>query len=139
MGAGDDTASHAVVSILTRLDGRVQQAASVHARLRRRVSILTRLDGRVQLGHVQQRVGAVVVSILTRLDGRVQPDDPVALRRYEDVSILTRLDGRVQPRLGLEVWYYNSGFQSSPALMGGCNTSCHAALIVPSCFNPHPP
>ena len=66
-----------VVSILTRPEGRVQQAGSVGDSEPSGVSILTRPEGRVQLG--QRRIIARPhrqVSILTRPEGRVQQNPP---------------------------------------------------------------
>ncbi len=107
------------VSILTRLEGRVQRERE--KQLQRNdwfqsspdskvgcnrwgwvdrcacyVSILTRLEGRVQRENPQRAVKVLIVSILTRLEGRVQPWSAIMGYGLFFVSILTRLEGRVQ-------------------------------------------
>ena len=111
-----------VVSILTRPEGRVQQAAGVAWRVRRRVSILTRPEGRVQRFSELLDIPAPIVSILTRPEGRVQlaghacsegrrqgSFNPHPSRRTGATSL-----GSLDPR-------YRSMFQSSPVPKDGCN------------------
>ncbi len=150
------------------------------------VSILTRLEGRVQRGVGLYSYSTLTVSILTRLEGRVQPSyydsgkrilrcfNPHPARRPGAtswgaglqhpilVSILTRLEGRVQHLLRAKLLRLGE-FQSSPGSKAGCNfvtetkqhkrkefqsspgskAGCNPALVKPSMqsmigFNPHP-
>ncbi len=88
-----------MVSILTRLGGRVRLGPGTPDRRPVRVSILTRLGGRVRpISLLAGRTPRSAVSILTRLGGRVRLYGPdMANDSDTPVSILTRLGGRVRP------------------------------------------
>ncbi len=101
------------------------------------VSILTRLEGRVQrCGLLRTRLG-VLVSILTRLEGRVQHCPKCGVGNLQKVSILTRLEGRVQ-RMIAWIKAFGAKFQSSPDSKVGCNAARSSRQHLCKCFNPHP-
>jgi len=137
-------AQPALVSILTRPEGRVQldkpgnnrSLASFQSSpvpkdgcncdafeaeaFRRIVSILTRPEGRVQRMPKRGSVATWEVSILTRPEGRVQRKGSVEKCSERVVSILTRPEGRVQLQYSQEYWDAEL-FQSSPVPKDGCN------------------
>ncbi len=84
------------------------------------VSILTRLEGRVQPDPPQLPLVCGVVSILTRLEGRVQQLRTILPPPDLAVSILTRLEGRVQHAISFDSLSVLM-FQSSPDSKVGCN------------------
>ncbi len=148
------------VSILTRLEGRVQQGWAEALMRKVEVSILTRLEGRVQRQatparessscfnpHPTRRSGATQatrpyrllrgVSILTRLEGRVQRNTRALGICLIGVSILTRLEGRVQPRWCRRFSLYR-GFNPHPTRRSGATSSLMPMPASPIEFQSSP-
>ena len=129
----------AIVSILTRPEGRVQPPCKGQAPLPNPVSILTRPEGRVQrarklFNHFWSRGFNPHPSRGTGATHHAIPTEPPQLA----VSILTRPEGRVQlkNRVGKRIAPL---FQSSPVPRDGCNVRRNGRCIKDfSGFNPHP-
>ena len=140
-----------VVSILTRLGGRVRRKAKLgmrpssgcfnpHPAWRPGATRIAAPGGTQRRSfnpHPAWRPGATVTGIIVDREGQMfqsspgleagcdaEEDDP--LGRKLGVSILTRLGGRVRRWM---IWKMRSGcngFQSSPGLEAGCDRRSHA-------------
>jgi len=150
-----------IVSILTRPEGRVQQADAVASAVLLEFqsspvpkdgcngrTVGTSLSAGSFNPHPSRRTGATKrgvyfrrghnVSILTRPEGRVQLRDEDPDEAGFNVSILTRPEGRVQPP-GERWTAAGSWFQSSPVPKDGCNAVRNRHQRPPvRRFNPHP-
>ncbi len=103
-----------------------------------KVSILTRLEGRVQpLRRLPK--GPPNAMFQSSPDSKVGCNDHEAAGpdRARHVSILTRLEGRVQ-RSHSERSSMSPRFQSSPDSKVGCNSPRGWRCRPSACFNPHP-
>ena len=130
----------AMVSTLTRPEGRVLPARSHFPRPADPVSTLTRPEGRVLPGFGRRVPQGGYVSTLTRPEGRVlrhrlQP----AASKGKAVSTLTRPEGRVLPDAGSHGAVRGAAFQPSPGPKAGCYLPTGPpAHPSPAGFNPHP-
>src|SRR5437867_3628306 len=91
-------------------------SATLYVRMKERralVSILTRPEGRVRRDSAEVTYKVGIVSILTRPEGRVRRPHHPRPRRRRRVSILTRPEGRVR-RLLPPATEAPQVFQSSP-------------------------
>ncbi len=102
------------------------------------VSILTRLEGRVQLGDWQFGNDKAML-FQSSPDSKVGCNRYYLRhnKRVTDVSILTRLEGRVQRRQAPTILRAIK-FQSSPDSKVGCNLLPDLIRCQPLSFNPHP-